>query len=55
LREAKESKNYFIYMVYDVVSESPKVWVIRNPFHPENKNTVMMPINFRISINATKV
>lgn len=55
LREAKESKNYFIYMVYDVVSESPKVWAIRNPFNPENKNTVMTPINFRISINATKV
>lgn len=55
LREAKESKNYFIYMVYDVVSESPKVWVIKNPFNPENPNTVMTPINFRVSINATNV
>lgn len=55
LREAKESKNYFIYMVYDVVSESPKVWVIKNPFQPVNSNTVMTPINYRISINATNV
>ncbi len=55
LREAKQSKNYFIYMVYDVVSVSPKVWVIKNPFNPENANTVMTPINFRISINATTV
>jgi len=55
LREAKQSKNYFIYMVYDVVSVSPKVWVIKNPFNPENTNTVMNPVNFRISINATSV
>lgn len=55
LREAKQSKNYFIYMVYEVVSVSPKVWVIKNPFNPENANTVMTPINFRISINATTV
>lgn len=55
LRKAKQSKNYFIHMVYDVVSVSPKVWVIKNPFNPENANTVMTPINFRISINATTV
>jgi hypothetical protein len=55
LREAKESKNYFIYMIYDVVTKSPKVWAIKNPFNPENINTVMTPINFRISINATNV
>ena len=52
-REAKQSSNYFIYMVYDVVSASPKVWVIKNPFNPENKNTVMTPTNFRISINVS--
>lgn len=52
LRTAEENKNYFIYMVYDVVSESPKVWVIRNPFNPENQNTFKTPINYRITINA---
>ena len=41
-------------MVYDVVSKSPKVWAIENPFNPENKNTVITPTNFRISINAAK-
>lgn len=55
LREGKVSKNYFIYMVYEVVSQSPKVWVIKNPFNPENINIVMTPINYRISINATNV
>jgi len=53
LRTAKESYNYYIYMVYDVTSESPKVWAIRNPFNPENKNIVKTPINYRVVINAT--
>lgn len=53
LRTAMENDNYFIYLVYDVVSESPKVWALSNPFNPENKNIVKTPINFRITIHAT--
>lgn len=55
LRTAKETNNYFIYMVYDVISKSPKVWAIRNPFNPESKNAVRIPINYRVTINATIV
>lgn len=54
LRTAKETDNYYIYMVYDVTSESPKVWAINNPFNPENKNTVKTPINYRVTINAKR-
>lgn len=54
LRTAKELDNYYIYMVYDVTSENPKVWAIRNPFNPENKNTIKTPINYRITINVNK-
>ncbi len=55
LLKAQESKNYYIYMVYDVTSKSPKVWAIKNPFKPKSKNTVMTPINFRVIINATQI
>ena len=55
LRTAQECDNYFIYMVYDVMSKSPKVWAINNPFNPENNNTVKTPINYRVTINATKI
>ena len=41
-------------MVYDVTSESPKVWAINNPFNPENKTTVKIPINYKVTINAKK-
>lgn len=54
LQTAKESDNYYIYMVFDVISESPKVWAIQNPFKPENENTVMTPIHYRITVNARK-
>ena len=52
LRTAQETNNYFVYMVYDVVSQSPKVWVIGNPFTPTNKNTIVIPTNFKVFINA---
>jgi len=54
LKIANELDNYFIYMVYDIMSERPKIWAIKNPFNPENKNTVKTPINYRVTINARK-
>jgi hypothetical protein len=41
-------------MVYDVVSASPKVWVIKNPFKPVNNSIVMKPITYKITINTKK-
>lgn len=52
LKTAQEKDNYYVYMVYEVTTDFPKVWPIRNPFNPENKNTLKTPINFRITINA---
>lgn len=52
LKVAEQSDNYFIYIVYDITSKYPKVWRIKNPFYPENKNIVKIPINYRITINA---
>jgi hypothetical protein len=52
LRMAKEHDNYYIYMVYDIMSYYPKIWPIKNPFKIENKNVVKKPITYRISINA---
>jgi hypothetical protein len=40
LAKAKEISNYFLYMVFDILSEKPKIWPIKNPFNPENKNVV---------------
>lgn len=52
LETAKELDNYFVYMVYDVISEEPKVWIIGNPFNPENDKIRIEPMNFKIIINT---
>jgi hypothetical protein len=52
LKTAQEIDNYYVYMVYGVTTDSPKVWPIKNPFKPQNKNALMTPINYRITINA---
>ncbi|MEX1015020.1 MAG: DUF3883 domain-containing protein, partial [Candidatus Paceibacterota bacterium] len=54
LNKAKELQNYYVYIVYEIESEKPKVWPLKNPFNPENQNVVKAPINFRVSINAQK-
>lgn len=52
LETAKELDNYYIYMVYDVVSKTPKVWVVGNPFNPENDKMQIRPMNFKVTINT---
>lgn len=52
LQKATELKNYWVYMVYDILSTSPKVWRIPNPFHPENALVKKTPISYRVMINT---
>ena len=52
LETAKELDNYHIYMVYDVVSEEPNIWIVGNPFNPKNDKIQMKPMNFKITINT---
>jgi hypothetical protein len=55
LYTAKEKQeNYYIYMVFDILSPNPKILIIPNPFSPENKNVLMEPINYRVKINTGK-
>jgi Domain of unknown function (DUF3883) len=54
LTTAKTIENYYIYMVYDILSENPKVWEIQNPFNPENENVFKTPTNYRVTIYISK-
>ncbi len=47
---AKENPNYYIYVVFDILSKNPKIWIINNLFNPENKNINIFPIKYYISI-----
>ena len=52
LQQSKILNNYYVYMVYEVISGNPKIWVIKNPFHPKNPNVVLTPKSYRVHINA---
>lgn len=52
LKTAQEKENYYIYLVYDILSKEPKIWIISNPFNPENKNVNLEPINYKVSIKV---
>lgn len=51
---SKELNNYFIYMVYDIISTNPKVWIIGNPFSPQNNDIQIKPINFKVTISTKR-
>ncbi|HXT83172.1 MAG TPA: DUF3883 domain-containing protein [Verrucomicrobiae bacterium] len=52
LQKSMELHNYHVYIVYDILSTSPKVWKIPNPFNPSNKRVVLTPITYRVNIKA---
>lgn len=52
LKTANEIPNFYIYMVYEVTEEIPKVWAIKNPFNPKTESTILIPTNYKVSINA---
>lgn len=54
LTKALELRNYYLYIVYDILSTKPKIWILSNPFNPKNTDTIMLPALYRIKINASK-
>lgn len=54
LNTAKKHINYYVYIVYDITSDNPKIWPIKNPFSPEDKKIVLKPIKYRVTINTKK-
>lgn len=52
LNTAKEKPNYYIYVVFDILSKNPKIWIVNNPFNPENTDINLTPISYRVSIKT---
>lgn len=49
--KAREIENYYIYMVFNAKSVSPKVWVIKDPISLEGKGLTLSPTSFRGTLN----
>jgi hypothetical protein len=52
LNQAKMLPNYYIFMVFEVLTENPKLWMAANPFQPENSKVLLSPISYRVQINT---
>lgn len=49
---AKEyGKDYYIYVVYEILTANPKIWRIQNPFLT-GKGITMKPIKYRVRLSA---
>ena len=56
LKTAKEEgERYYIYIVYEILTPNPKIWIVKNPFSPENPKVKIEPVNFRVKINTEKL
>ncbi len=49
--KAKELKNYYIYIVFNVKSINPKIWILRDPFSLQDKGLTLTAISFRVEIS----
>lgn len=49
LKTAREKDNYYIYVVFSVVSLAPKIWRWRHPFKEEMSNVKREPVLYRVT------
>lgn len=45
-------KDYYIYIVFEIKSKNPKIWVIQNPFLA--KKVKMKPVQYKVSVSTIK-
>lgn len=49
----KYGKDYYIYVVYEILTPHPKVWVIKNPFD-DGVGIKMKPVKYKIQLSTSK-
>ena len=49
----KYGQNYYIYVVYEILTPHPKVWVIKNPFN-DGVGIKMKPVKYKVQLSTSK-
>lgn len=47
----KYGKDYYIYVVYEILTPHPKVWVIKNPFE-DGEGVKMKPVKYKVELSV---
>ena len=50
----KYGKDYYIYVVYEILTPHPKVWVIKNPFE-DGEGVKMRPVKYKVQLSTSKM
>ena len=49
----KYGEDYYIYVVYEILTPYPKVWVIKNPFE-NGEGVKMKPVKYKVQLSTAK-
>lgn len=49
----KYRENYFIYIVYEIMTSYPKIWILGNPFI-KNNSLELQPVKYKVKVCAEK-
>ena len=49
----KYGQDYYIYVVYEIQSSHPKIWVIKNPFN-DSVGILMKPVKYKVQLSTSK-
>ena len=49
----KYKKNYYIYVVYEILTAHPKVWIVKNPFN-DSVGVTMKPVKYKVQLSISK-
>lgn len=47
----KLKEDYYVYLVYEILSKNPKIWVLKNPFIGDQRLT-LEPIKFKVNVQT---
>jgi len=45
----KQGENYYIYLVYEILTPKPKVWMLKNPF-VDGDGVVLKPVKYKVTV-----
>ena len=49
----KYGQDYYIYIVYEILTPHPKIWVIKNPFD-DGMDIKMKPVKYKVQLSTSK-
>lgn len=53
-KQAETLENYYIYIVFEANTVSPKIWKIKEPFKKHSDKLKLTPVNYKVELSTSK-